>query len=240
MGSVDSYSYVTADYSLICRGPDGLDSEWVTYAMVAVAAFLVYPLGIPLFYYYQLSTNKEALHNEDHPEHQHVHGKLAFLYQDYVPDAWYWELVLLIQKLMLTGVLVFIKPDSTSQLAVGFAVAVIFFVLHVRTGAYCEIKEYDLQFYATLSILTTLFGGILLKTDTQNEDAYGEVALTSLLIGCNTGIIFLFCYQIYLTWKDPPAKKKVFKGGLNEDCEEKHQGTETSRQQGMFSSGSGR
>jgi len=178
------------------------------YALVAVVAFVAYPLGIPLFYYYQLRTNKEALHDKNHPEHEYVHGKLAFLYQDYVPEAWYWELVLLVQKFMLTGVLVFIKPDSTSQLAVGFAIAIIFFVLHVRTRAYCEIKEFDLQFYAALSILTTLFGGILLKTDTQNEDEYGEVALTSLLIACNMGIIVLFCYQIFITWKEQIFEKE--------------------------------
>ncbi len=34
---------------------------------------------------------------------------LSFLYDGYEEDMWYWELVLLIQKLLLTGLLIFVK-----------------------------------------------------------------------------------------------------------------------------------
>jgi hypothetical protein len=67
-------------------------------------AFLLYPVGIPCFYYYQLSENVDALHDEvypapnptptrirtltplrseAHPEHGDVKEKLDFLYGAY-------------------------------------------------------------------------------------------------------------------------------------------------------------
>ena len=48
---------------------------------------------------------------------------------------------------------------------------------------------------AMLSITLTLFGGILLKTDTQNEDAYGAAIMGFLLIAINVAVVILFVYQ---------------------------------------------
>jgi hypothetical protein len=58
---------------------------------------------------------------------------------------WYWEIVMLMQKLLLTGLLIFIKPGTTSQLACGFVISLGFFVWHVRCNAYIEDVEDDLQ-----------------------------------------------------------------------------------------------
>ena len=78
--------------------------------------------------------------------------------------------MLLVQKLLLTGLLIFIKPDTVSQLAAGFTISIIFFVLHVKYNAYIDTNESELQFFALLSIALNLFAGILLKTNTQDED----------------------------------------------------------------------
>merc|ERR1719162_1548619 len=68
-------------------------------------------------------------------KHTQVHAKLSFLYGGYTPKAYYWEIVMLMQKLLLTGLLIFIKPGTTSQLAAGFFISGVFFVLHVKTSA---------------------------------------------------------------------------------------------------------
>ena len=124
-------------------------------------------------------------------------------------ESYYWELVMLMQKLLLTGLLIFIKPGTTSQVACGFFISITFFVIHVRTSAYVEDLEDDLQFCAMLSITMTLFGGVLLKTNTQDEDPYGAAAMTGLLIAVNVGVVVLFMFQGYLAFKKPPAKSTL-------------------------------
>ena len=42
-----------------------------------------------------------------------------------------------------------------------------FFVFHVQTSPFEAASAYQLQFYASLSQMMSLFGGILLKTETQ-------------------------------------------------------------------------
>ena len=111
---------------------------------------------------------------------------------------------MLTQKLLLTGLLIFIKPGTTSQLACGFAISIYFFVLHVRVSAYARAVEDDLQFCSMLSITLTLFGGILLKTDTQDEDPNGAAAMAFLLLVINVGVICLFIYQTYKAFTEPP------------------------------------
>jgi hypothetical protein len=79
--------------------------------------------------------------------------------------------VLLFNKLLLTGLLIFVKPDTVSQLAAGFMISLVFFALHVEIRPYNEENEDSLQYNATLSVTLTLFGGILLKTHTQANTA---------------------------------------------------------------------
>jgi len=65
------------------------------------------------------------------------------------------------------------------------------------------LEEDDLQFAAMLCITLTLFGGILLKTDTQDEDPYGAAVMSGLLMGINVGIVILFVFQAYVALKTP-------------------------------------
>ena len=90
-----------------------------------------------------------------------------------------------------TGLIIFIKPQTSTQLVAGFAISIFFFIVHVQTNAYiagqlkavlptlpseCDAEthldpaadlEDELQFCAMLSITLTLFGGLGLKATTE-------------------------------------------------------------------------
>ena len=107
------------------------------------------------------------------------------------------------------GVIIFIQPGTTSQLAAGFAISIAFFILHVRLQAYVDDDEDQLQFASMLSITLTLFGGILLKTNTQDDGPYGLAALTGLLLFINVLILLLFLYQSYKTFGSPAEVRQA-------------------------------
>ena len=100
---IQGTAYVTADYQLQCWDTEGFNSKWQFHAILAAVAFVVYSLGIPLCYLYLLKVNQTALHDADHPDYYHVNTKMSFLYRSYVPEAWWWETVMFMQKLLLTG-----------------------------------------------------------------------------------------------------------------------------------------
>ena len=102
----------------------------------------------------------------------------------------------------LCGVL-FLRPESTSQLAAACVISLAFFSLHAEIRPYTEHNEDQLQFCAMLSITLTLLGGILLKTNTHKEDPNGAVVMAVTLITINAGVITLFIRHCYLTWRFP-------------------------------------
>jgi len=102
-------AYLVADYRIVCH-----TSEWTLYAILAAAAFVIYPVGIPCWMFYLLYSNQETLHDEEHADHAVIHGKLGFLYETYEEEYWYFELVLMLNKLLMTGLVLFI-PEALTQ-----------------------------------------------------------------------------------------------------------------------------
>ena len=87
--------------------------------MVGAVLGPLYIFGTPLLFAGLLYWDKAALYNEVHPKHQLVAAKYSFIYKEYGEEAWFFELVLMLQKLALTGLLIFVLPGSISQLALG-------------------------------------------------------------------------------------------------------------------------
>ena len=75
--------------------------------------------------------------------------------------------VLSTHKLLLTGIIIFIKPNSLSQLAAATVFNGFFLLMHIRIEPYAEFKDGQLQFWSLWSMMTSLFLGILLKADMQ-------------------------------------------------------------------------
>jgi len=211
---------LAADYRLQCHG-----SEYDMYSGFAAVAFFIYPVGIPCLYLYELFSKHRYLYEQDWDDlaahdratisdarhallspaemamkHQRTVAKYGFLYSDYEPRAYYWEIVMLIQKLLLTGLLIFIKPGTVSQLAAGFVISLGFFVAHVRILAYKDDDDDDFQFASMLTITLNLFGGILLMAETQEEDTYGAATMTILFFAINAGMALLFIYLVYMSF----------------------------------------
>jgi len=184
--------YLMADYRL------PLDSTWEKYAMVGVVATLVYPIGIPLLFLCMLYKYKDIVHDDSKgAARKRALGKVGFICDSYTEEAWYWELVLILQKVLLTGVIIFFKPGTTIQLAVAFVISFSFMIFHDSVKPYIDDSEDSLQRYANIAITLTLFGGILLKTESDEESGpQGKIVMTILLLSINMLVVILFVMQI--------------------------------------------
>ena len=109
------------------------------------------------------------------------------------------------RKFMLTSVVIFVKPGTTAQLAAAFMITLGFMILHVTTNAYKEPDENISQLCGSLSILLTLFSGILIR-DQVDEDAdpYETALITVIIIGSQASVFFIFVYCLVFTGSDEP------------------------------------
>ena len=69
------------------------------------------------------------------------------------------------RKLFLTGLIIFIRPDTATQIAVGTAVCMLSVAVHSGTYPFRTRLDNRLQLLALLCILWTMFIGLLLRVD---------------------------------------------------------------------------
>ena len=114
------------------------------------------------------------------PTHKNVLFKYGFIYAQYQPEAWYCEQVLMLHKFLLTSVIIFVKPGTTAQLAAAFLINLVFLVMHVNTQAFVTEEENAAQFTGLISILLTIFSGIVINYNNlaEDTDVYNTVITT--------------------------------------------------------------
>lgn len=82
----------------------------------------VYPVGIPLFYAYLVYKNRRVLESARNEVARAPHK----------PGRFYYEVVKCLRRMLLTGVVVFIYPNTAAQVAVTLMIAFSFAILSER------------------------------------------------------------------------------------------------------------
>ena len=127
-------------------------------------AILVYPIGVPVFFFLVLFVTRDELFEPgtDTPNPDKAE-QLGFLYAGYTKKYWWWECVELFRKLMLTGILAFFKPGSPEQLFMAILLAVAFIVGYAREKPYKQASASDLQLICQLQIFFVSVTGFAVK-----------------------------------------------------------------------------
>jgi hypothetical protein len=95
------------------------------------------------------------------------------LYLNYEPQFFWWEALELIRKLILTGVIIFIMPETPTQLAVGCLITLAFMVLYSYAQPYEDIVDDVLQLLCQVAIFTNYFSGLLLMVKSEGATDAG-------------------------------------------------------------------
>jgi hypothetical protein len=74
--------FLLADFTLQCG-----DSRWDSYLAFAILMTILYPIGVPIFFFWMVSRYRHRLHEAG------VQLQLGFLYAAYHPTMWWFEMV---------------------------------------------------------------------------------------------------------------------------------------------------
>lgn len=123
----DGVSYLRADYSVLC---DTTKHRW--FQGYAVFMICMYPVGIPSLFAVLLFSHRHAISDSSGARDQDpTIEPFADLWQPYLPDRYMYELLEYLRKILLTGIVVFIFPNTAAQIAVTFMMELFFFVISV-------------------------------------------------------------------------------------------------------------
>lgn len=134
------------DFTIACDS-----SVHTFFKVMASVGVIVYPIGIPLVFMVLLQYDKRNTDAGGSPgEH------LNFLRSDYKPDLYYYECVTLLQKLLITGLAVFVEQGSIFQAFCCACISFGFFANVVFTWPYAHVFDNILKSVAEAQLFLTL------------------------------------------------------------------------------------
>jgi hypothetical protein len=219
------------DYSINCDSP-----AHTAIAVVDIFCILIYPVGIPITFLGLLWRDERSRHLKETVKEVAspsgagdataavpavANSSYEFLRQDYKPEFYYYEIVVLSEKLVLTGLLIFVDQGSIFQAFVGACVAFGFFAAQVKCEPFVNPIDNLLKAVAEAQLFLTLLGSIVLRTDlgkdALSEDSYGGILAAALFAAPSVELLHgfkrLFSWLCDKTDESPSAIPDVVGAG---------------------------
>ena len=211
--------YLTADYTVKCR-----TEEWNVYAAIAGVCITVYVIGLPALQLYILLKNRVNLHREscENPQTQRrLEKEFGSIYSHYKPHAFYFDVVDLLRRLVLTGGLIMMGEESVAQLFLGVVVCIVWLCLLIYKMPYSAMWDNLIAIVLALHLVLTLVAGMAIKLyaaeDDQNEyqQVGFDVVLTIVTVICvclsiGSTIIGTPCVQQwYKAWQEKEEARRL-------------------------------
>ena len=143
------------------------------------------------------------------PEENVVIERLGFLLNAYTVQAWYWEIVEMFRKLILTVALAALYQGEPAQLAGSLLTIFIFLVLHMLLKPYLNQGLNIFQRLALISQWFTVFGGLmfvvtdLLTLQDPQSDENGKAIISWCIVFVNAVSTSLYpMYRFFNAWSE--------------------------------------
>lgn len=158
--SDDKTKWVVADKSIDCGDP-----SHKIFMAIELAILLLYPVGITAFYTYELwkhrYTIQDTENREDNPYIQHIN----FLWRDYRPEFWWFEIYEYIRRLSLIILPGLCEAGGIVQLSLTMVLVVFSLQLYSECKPFPEVEENVLSRISQWSALITLLVSSVYKYD---------------------------------------------------------------------------
>ena len=198
----DCSKFLKADYNIDCEGPEYSRSVIVAY--VAVGYILFLPTASLFVLWRQQKTLGQSKNEDEHdisdtPEQStELLTGLRFLYENYNPHTWYWELVETVRKVVLTSGLILVGGGSRAYVGLACVLSSIYGVFFAHKHPIADPFENRLMLISLVVTIVNLGIGAVSKIPKENisssVDPYlDNIMFKILVVGANTLVIGLLC-----------------------------------------------
>ena len=194
--------YLKADYSIQCQG------SMYTHLLIVAYTSAAYVIAIPVTSFVVLwrqrrvilaTENAETSQNPE-SDMEMING-FRFLYDNYKPQSWYWELVEMSRKVVLTSGLILVGEESRSYIGLTLVIAGMYGIL------FCWMKPIQGGFenkMMSASLAVTVFNlaiGAVSRIPAENissslEEYSEAVFFDMLVLSANTLVIGLLAGKL--------------------------------------------
>eukprot|EP01047_Picozoa_sp_COSAG01_P040076 COSAG01_NODE_3349_length_6224_cov_19.144653_1_plen_1296_part_00 len=180
-----------ADYGVDCDETSSVRSG------VGVLLVGIWPIGVPAALLISMLRYRQAIVAQD----EDAVNMFQFVVADYKPEYWYWEVVELARKLLLSGLISILGRGTVAQAVMATMISFFFFALSVRalpfkSRALNIVKMVsEVQVFVVLLVCVVLQSKPNLETETITTDGYGVVQMVATLLILPI-IVFLIVHNI--------------------------------------------
>ena len=184
-------SYLWADYTIDC------DSDKHR-ALQIYSGFMIilYPVGIPALYAGLLFSNRRALRNEKSREESHFARAISDLWKPYKPQRFYYDVIECGRRFLIAGAVVFIYPNTVSQIAVAFAIAVFFVFVSEAMAPYKSCWDAWISRIGHAIVFASMYLALLLKVNVSGENDSSQKSFGVILVGVHGCMVLAVIAQV--------------------------------------------
>ncbi|CAM9867127.1 unnamed protein product, partial [Laminaria digitata] len=178
----DGKEYLRADYRILCT-----DAKHKTLQVYAAIMIAVYPVGIPLLFAVLLYRHRDVL--SDPAADNTTARSIDSLWAPYRPNRSYYEIIECGRRIMLTGVVVFIFPNDTAQIAITIIASFFFFAVSEVLSPYKNASDEWLSRSGHVLIFFSMFNILLLRVDVSQESSESQQVLAGVFVAGHVAMI---------------------------------------------------
>lgn len=154
---------------------------------------ILYPVGIPVIYGAILFLDGDILRDEHRRSVPSADVQVtADLWKPYRPERFYYEVVECARRVTLTGVVVFIYPNTAGQVAVTLVLAFAFVIVSESLAPYASSQDAWLSRVGHIVVFLSMFQALLLKVDVSDERSDSQEVFGVVLLAANVCMVVAF------------------------------------------------
>eukprot|EP00904_Undaria_pinnatifida_P003224 jgi/Undpi1/12902/HiC_scaffold_7.g02568.m1 len=180
----DGHKYLRADYRVDCESPT--HSAFQIYAGFMI---VVYPVGIPTLYAFLLFRNRGVLKDEVGREANQRTQAVSDLWMPYKPSVFYYEVIECVRRVLLTGVVVFIYPNTSAQIAVTLIIAFAFAITSEGLAPFASKWDTWISRMGHVVVYASMYVALLLKVDVSDEKSGSQKVFEAVLVAAHVGMV---------------------------------------------------
>lgn len=185
-------SFLKADYSIQCNTP-----KHNIFGIMSTAS-LLYCIGFPLVLYMILRQQKSNIQNQASLQEDSnvILSSVKFLYENYSPKCWFWEIVELGRKMIFSTILILMPAESRLSLGLTAIFSGLYSVFFALYKPIEDTFEHWLQLASLLASSVNFFLGIMMKipkdeTASNTTNEADSIIMAVLLTTANVVVVVL-------------------------------------------------
>ena len=178
--------YLSADLSKECY-----NKEWELYAGLGGLFIFIYILGIPYFFYKILHHYK----SKGLLRKKKVAYKFGFLYLGYKKEMWWFEILELTKKTILSASIIYLDETPT-RIMLSIIICFSYLMYITYNQPLKDPNDAWLSMLSAIELFLLLFCALILEVNIDKQDAYDEAVFEGIIFMLLIGILIIGKYQI--------------------------------------------